>query len=574
MKKHFLKAVLPVLAGVALLFSACGPEDEPYVYEGQNEKKNAIIVGNCDNTTNLNLGLNSAAQFGAATEIPKEDLAEAGGAIRALRIELRKGATNCEAFIATELGSPVVTKTFDASDEGWVYIPLDTPYVFMNEEIETFYIGYTCDLNGTDMSICFQQMNREFTTEHVFMDGKWMTCKDAGLPGRFSIQAIVDGGNYDNIKDECDLAIQASLPQFAKSGNTINIEAYVANVGKRALKDPVITYTIGGQSATYTMSGELLVGMTAKAVFSATAPTVSGYKAVDNITLVVDPATEGSNASSDNEITSILNVYSAEGEPRNAIVIEQFTSQQCGNCPAGATALQNAIDAMTDPSKVIWIAHHAGFSNDNYTVAASDTLAQWLGVYQYGNPAMDLNRAYTNYGFIYHPLNTTTEMLNDMLSAPTQATINLETAYSETADSLSVKVTGKSTYDGALKINVLVLQDGMSGAQSGATGMYTHNHAPRIFMTPAHGEALTVGENGNYTWEGSVIIPESVGSVATVPDDMYVVAFIAMDGSDVETVDILNGAKASLIDGTEVENPETLVSEARIIAPFNVCVAE
>ena len=56
---------------------------------------------------------------------------------------------------------------------------------------------------------------------------------------------------------------------------------------------------------------------------------------------------------------------------------------------------------------------------------------------------------------------------------------------------------------------------------------------------------------------------------------MYVVAYVTIDGEvSLANIDVLNGAKAPLIEGTEVDEPETPETEAKIIAPFNVCAAE
>ena len=579
MKKHFLKAVLPVLAGVALLFSACEPEG--YVYPGQTEVKNAILVGNAGSISGGGVQV-AGGEFGAATEIEKSKLEEAGGAIRALRVEV-SGASEVTVFISTELdGTPLAVKTVPATDGGWVYAEFDEPYIFKNDNVEKYYIGYTCNFGNNYGVAGFQGGQRRYATEYALL-GEWYNCNElysmsqgyTNLPGRFSIQAVVDGGDYSNITDDVDLAVQASAPVVAETGATVNVLAYVSNIGKRSIPGFKVEWTVGGKTQSQTFNEEMLVGQSKLVQLTATAPTVTGYKVVDNVS-VVATAIVGSNASDNNEFATILNVYGTVGEKRNVVVIEQFTGQSCGNCPGGASSLQKAIDAMSDPSKVIWVAHHAGYYPDDFTLSESSTLASWLQVG--GAPMMDLNRIYTEYGMIYHPSYTTTAMLEDALNTPTPVTMNeLDVNYDATSKKLDVKVTGKSDYDGQIKINVLVLQDGFEAYQNGATGNYTHNHVPCLFLTAALGDALTVAEDGTYSWEGFGTVPATVGSGSfkTVPEDMYVVAYVTIDGEvSLANIDVLNGAKAPLIEGTEVDEPETPETEAKIIAPFNVCAAE
>ena len=243
-----------------------------------------------------------------------------------------------------------------------------------------------------------------------------------------------------------------------------------------------------------------------------------------------------------------MNVYA--GLERNAILIEQFTGQNCTNCPAGAAAIKKAISELVDPNKVCWIAHHTYLPGvgDAFTVPGNLAVANALGVTQY--PMCNINRQEVEYEpgkvqLIWHPAATTSSLLASLIPMSAEATIELTREFNADTRELKVKVAGKSLKELAY-ITVLVNQDNMIARQAGATGDY-HHTSPRAFLTEALGDKLTLDAEGNYSVEYTYTIPEKVGGFDCVLEDMEVVAFVHGDINDRNNREIYNADKIDIL---------------------------
>ena len=75
-------------------------------------------------------------------------------------------------------------------------------------------------------------------------------------------------------------------------------------------------------------------------------------------------------------------------------------------------------------------------------------------------------------------------------------------------------------------ITTIITQSGIEARQSGATGTYTHNNAPRAFLTAGKGDKLELDADGNYVVTYTYTIPEKVGKFECLPENMAVVAFV------------------------------------------------
>ena len=72
-------------------------------------------------------------------------------------------------------------------------------------------------------------------------------------------------------------------------------------------------------------------------------------------------------------------VIFAQDDPQaftRKILIEQFTTAQCGYCPAGAERLATATDGQTN---VVWLRYHAGFGTDALTNDIAETMTCFYG---------------------------------------------------------------------------------------------------------------------------------------------------------------------------------------------------
>ena len=69
-----------------------------------------------------------------------------------------------------------------------------------------------------------------------------------------------------------------------------------------------------------------------------------------------------------------IKVNKREPVSRNAILIEEFTGDRCGNCPSGSAAIHKTMKELEEQSKAFIVYHHVGFTEDKFTIAASRPL--------------------------------------------------------------------------------------------------------------------------------------------------------------------------------------------------------
>jgi hypothetical protein len=69
-------------------------------------------------------------------------------------------------------------------------------------------------------------------------------------------------------------------------------------------------------------------------------------------------------------------------------LIEHFTGDECGYCPEGMYSIVGYTQKTSTPR--IWVSHHYGYNNDEYTISESARIASASGVS--GAPSMAMNR--------------------------------------------------------------------------------------------------------------------------------------------------------------------------------------
>lgn len=245
---------------------------------------------------------------------------------------------------------------------------------------------------------------------------------------------------------------------------------------------------------------------------------------------------------------------------RNVVLLEYFTGQTCGNCPAGIKRVLRNLKGMED--KVAFVAHHVGFYEDDFTIKESVPLMFFYETENTYAPAMMLDRTYINGekdAVIFSTSAFEKSDIEKMLEVPAGASMKLTTSLDESGSTLTVKVSGRlyDEYPNA-KINVYITQDSIKGyEQSGVDDWqnYYHRNVVRASLTGNWGEDIGVSK-GDYSKEYTYTIPDKIRgksglSIKTDVNKMSVVAFIA-EVNDVANVKgarnnkVLNAAIAKI----------------------------
>lgn len=224
------------------------------------------------------------------------------------------------------------------------------------------------------------------------------------------------------------------------------------------------------------------------------------------------------------------------------ILLEQFTSESCVNCPNGVWQIDQYLE--THP-QVIWLAHHAGYGNDQWTIKASTSLANYLGVT--GAPTVSLDRA--DYGaykpnVVYHPYYLT-EASN--LPATTFASVNLKTTCENHHATIHVEGTVLNGHSEQLRLSVVIKENGLHGKQldpqntlAGSWEDYVHSNTIRAYVSNVLGDSIEVAGN-NYSADYSFDLEAD-----WVPENCMVVAFLTDD----KGLNIVQAAETPIVPGT------------------------
>lgn len=225
-------------------------------------------------------------------------------------------------------------------------------------------------------------------------------------------------------------------------------------------------------------------------------------------------------------------------------LMEHFTGDQCGYCPYGMYSIVDYLEKATTPT--IWVSHHAGFNQDEFTISESLKLVSALGVN--GAPAMAMNRTKQEEGLIFHPGYLPEITIKDKAKAA--VSVKIEHTYNEASRQMDITVSGESSFatDSKFLLSVLVKENRLVGKQADyyyAWGDYMwkefmHARVVRCMLTPATGDTIVM-DNQAYSKTYSYTIPEK-----WVAENCCVVAYVTPASNQ----PVINAEQVVLVEGT------------------------
>ena len=555
-KKFF--GLFTALVAVVLLFTACPPK--PPVVDGSSIR----LYGNTKTTTAEGLdaiGISDGSDYDykAASLLSGAELTDNGTEIIGIRFYVRDGAKSGKIFIGPDYENPVVEKEYTYKKGGWQYVLFDEPYAVTGEDI---YIGYS--IKGSGYLLGYESASRNMPGEMLYFNGAWGTFKSVvSANGKWTMQAIMRGGDYStDIQNNLVVECVENLYTAALEGWNMPLTFEVRNSGAKTAYNVAVKCTFGSQSKDVTIDSL----MNGQSYFVESPFTVSG---TGKVTVSIDASVDGvtDETPNDNSVKSSCTVTGTDNL-RNRALIEQFTGQSCPNCPPGAANLKAAIEATGHPEYFVWVAHHDGYYEDDFTLVESSTITDALGVN--GAPSICVNRtSVAGQGLVWRPYSATAVNLLGCYATPAKAT--LEFNHTLVGDSITVNVSG-TTAESAAKVSVILIQSGITAKQSGANSNYVHNNAPCLFLTPAKGQDLTIGEGGAFsaTLNGKIPATFGKGNFNTVYSDIEVVVFVHGDIKSSANRNVFNADKKPLVEGNEVFKPANILPVKEGISTSNV----
>ncbi len=369
-----------------------------------------------------------------------------------------------------------------------------------------------------------------------------------GDGGSFGASTSVQGMGDGCPQNEIEL-IEITMSPYGIPAQNINVTGTVVSNGT-SLTSFDVTYEVDGGGNVATFNKTCNVGMGGTVDFTHNIPVNFPTDGTYTITVFVS----NPNGIADNEADNTLShnvLVNSNSTPRK-VLLEQFSTGQCPNCPAATTNLTTWTSTRPD---VIWITHHAGYYTDPMTVTENTELLVFFndGGSTYA-PAMMLDRQFLSPdgdpGPVFFPGTYTPGLLDDMIETPAFVTVNMDGVYNPVTRQLDLTVSGEfvgNVADENLRLSVYIVEDGIVGTQSGITGAYTHNHVMRDAISATFGDASVIanGDLGttytkNYTY---------THNAAWVPANISIVAFVNnWDAANVNNRGVLNAEKMHIND--------------------------
>ena len=234
-------------------------------------------------------------------------------------------------------------------------------------------------------------------------------------------------------------------------------------------------------------------------------------------------------------------------------LIEHFTGDQCGYCPGGMFSIEEYISTTETPC--IWVSHHYGYNEDEYTIPENAKIGKACGVQ--GAPNMAMNRTkIMGTSIAFHPGYLVEAGIPAQIASkcPTEAeaSVIINHTYDAATRELNVTVSGQVANTDVTEylLTVLIKENGLIGKQSDyneysfkSAGFkeFVHPRVVRdVLCSDALGDIVTV-ENQAYSKDYTFTLPEG-----WVAENCGIVAYITPTAKK----PIINAEETPLVVGT------------------------
>ncbi len=233
--------------------------------------------------------------------------------------------------------------------------------------------------------------------------------------------------------------------------------------------------------------------------------------------------------------------------PRN-VLIEEFTTEKCPNCPPMAATFKRMLEGNPDiAAQVSVICRHAGYYTDSWTNAAdkaftwfyNDNGATYAPAFMFDRVPYDIgsNSGKPTPCVFPSGVNGFLEYINDRLNAPAYSGLDMSAEYNEDGTLLTVTVTSMRDpqFNEEARLVVTLTEDEIKAiSQSGASN-YIHEHLVRAYSS-VWGDVVEWNEDNTETRTYTFDIDPTWKK-----DDLKVVAYLSKyNSSDPADCEVFN----------------------------------
>lgn len=464
------------------------------------EAANSLSIGYCngENGSMGDITSSNAKSLSAGILIPSGMIESlTGNRVESIRVYLpsKLNITSLTAWVRRSLdGENLAQATLKAKelDKGWNDIALETPFELT--DTEPFYIGYTFEQKSRAYAICCTGFYVEGGLYYRYDDGDWET--DSKF-GNLCVEGIVTGDKLPQYDLELNYV---SMPPIYYAGDKFAVKMGVTNHAVATVNGFTLSYSVAGVfDAEEHIACHLSAGESADFTLELSPVDLPEGEEV-NMIFTISALDDGMDEAPGNN-TKTLIVSTADNKFKKVVLVEEFTTEKCGNCPGAAPKVYGAIAQFNEehPGSVTMICHHAGFYTDFLTSEFDETYIYLFGGGSFA-PAAMVDR-YASDGVVpVFGISTQSQIYDKIVEAyhrPVNYALEADLAFDEESKTLNVQVNGSRTVDEDVtptRVSVVVVENNIpQQKQSGAEGDYVHQHVMRT-ANSAWGDVID--------WEG------------------------------------------------------------------------
>lgn len=545
--------------------------------------------GFCDNTKNLDdkmVQLGGAMSVDAAVYFTAADLERfsSDGTIDGINVGLstKYNIASIKAWLRDALtGENIATAELSADTDpaladGWNAVRFASPVKI--EQGKDYYAGYTMTLSRTS-SIALVSIQAGSHAGSCWIkvgDGEW-TDRSADL-GILNLELLIMSDNLP--QTDLELTKASFTDDYLVPGEDIGIEYSIHNVGM----NPVSSYkiTLADEKAGISVSRTIECSLAHDARETRTETfAIDGLEpehSYNFIFTVSDPDGKADDSPADN-VVELPEIAAIDSTFERTVLIEEFTTERCSNCPSAAKNLKTMYGTLSDNEKkhTAIVCHHSGFGTDRFTKPCDESY-----LYFYGTSGRTFAPA-----FMFDRVKQSERAL-PVIGPQSSAGLKSYYAQQRAREAFySIEVTGRldrsaRTVELDIKgkaaaqifadprITVYLTEDDVPAiSQQNGGAEYRHNHLIRAYNS-TWGVKPEWSDSFNYTSSARLEYPEECNV-----DNMEIVAVISnYDADDCNNCEVGNAFKVSLnelkdsgFDSIEEENGVRFyVADRRIVA--------
>ena len=336
-----------------------------------------VTVGYCNGqvTRTGTTGVDGDTWVSAAIRLTPEMLAPyAGGSISTVRVGLaaRTNLDEVRVWLRSSLtgddlaqGS-ITTDSEPAILRGWNEVALTVPYNIISGE--TLYVGLSYKQRAASNAL---SVIAGAAPEGAFWfkggdDAEWT---DRSSEGMLSLEAVVTGVNVA----QWDVELLSAEGRFNSQGEIV-VTTLVHNVGTQAVEGLTLAATVVGTGERHSMlfDGRTIESGASQSVELTFKPEGEGVGRQLPVDIEVESLAGQADENTDNNRVRVLFSY-----PRR-VLVEEFTGEECTNCPRAAMFLHQALYQDGYAAATVMMAHHSGYNPDFLTFRPSDLDYEWF----------------------------------------------------------------------------------------------------------------------------------------------------------------------------------------------------